>query len=457
MTFSLDEINTTLGLIIWNNAIEEKLLFQTISIDSRTISPNDLFIAIKGDKFDGHNFLMQVINKGVKAIVIGKGLQNLVPENYPYWIVPDTLNAFQNLALLKRRKLNIPVIGITGSVGKTTTKEITGEVLRSLGKIKISPKNYNNEIGVGSTILSCDKKDKSLVLEMGMRGIGQIESLSKFSEPDIAVITNIGSAHIGLLGSKENIAKAKCEITKYLNPKGIVIIPSGDYLLESVLKSFWKGKVIRVKILNIKEINKINKSIENLIIGVYDQLNNLIKIDNKTFETPLKGQHNAMNFLYAYAISKELGIQFGSHSVLKLRMIEGRNNIIKTNKLILMDETYNASPESVKACLKVLMEFPGNHFFVFGSMKELGEDTFRFHKEIIDLINKNDIERCVFLCDNDLEIKLKKYCELRKKIEFITSFKEISLKINKWTSKGDSLLLKGSRSWQLEKLIPLIK
>lgn len=457
MTFSLDEINTTLGLIIWNNAIEEKLLFQTISIDSRTISPNDLFIAIKGDKFDGHNFLMQVINKGVKAIVIGKGFQNLVPENYPYWIVPDTLNAFQNLALLKRRKLNIPVIGITGSVGKTTTKEITGEVLRSLGKIKISPKNYNNEIGVGSTILSCDKKDKSLVLEMGMRGIGQIESLSKFSEPDIAVITNIGSAHIGLLGSKENIAKAKCEITKYLNPKGIVIIPSGDYLLESVLKSFWKGKVIRVKILNIKEINKINKSIENLIIGVYDQLNNLIKIDNKTFETPLKGQHNAMNFLYAYAISKELGIQFGSHSVLKLRMIEGRNNIIKTNKLILMDETYNASPESVKACLKVLMEFPGNHFFVFGSMKELGEDTFRFHKEIIDLINKNDIERCVFLCDNDLEIKLKKYCELRKKIEFITSFKEISLRINKWTSKGDSLLLKGSRSWQLEKLIPLIK
>ena len=457
MTFSLDEINTTLGLIIWNNAIEEKLLFQTISIDSRTILPNDLFIAIKGDKFDGHNFLMQVINKGVKAIVIGKGFQNLVPENYPYWIVPDTLNAFQNLALLKRRKLNIPVIGITGSVGKTTTKEITGEVLRSLGKIKISPKNYNNEIGVGSTILSCDKKDKSLVLEMGMRGIGQIESLSKFSEPDIAVITNIGSAHIGLLGSKENIAKAKCEITKYLNPKGIVIIPSGDYLLESVLKSFWKGKVIRVKILNIKEINKINKSIENLIIGVYDQLNNLIKIDNKTFETPLKGQHNAMNFLYAYAISKELGIQFGSHTVLNLRMIEGRNNIIKTNKLILMDETYNASPESVKACLKVLMEFPGNHFFVFGSMKELGEDTFRFHKEIIDLINKNDIERCVFLCDNDLEIKLKKYCELRKKIEFITSFKEISLKINEWTSKGDSLLLKGSRSWQLEKLIPLIK
>ena len=162
-------------------------------------------------------------------------MQNLLPNKFPFWTVPDTLEAFQKLALFKRRKLNIPVVGITGSVGKTTTKEMMGEVLKQLGKIKLSQLNFNNENWVGLTILDSDLKDKTLILEMGMRGLGQeLENLSKFSEPDIAVITNIGSSHIGILGSKENITNAKCEITKHLNPNGVVIIPANDLLLEEL-------------------------------------------------------------------------------------------------------------------------------------------------------------------------------------------------------------------------------
>ena len=242
MEFSLSELNNVLGDV--KNLGEEGediFSFKNVSIDSRTVSRNDLFIAIKGKNFDGHSFLPEVLKKGVKSVVIKKGMQKFLPRDFPCWVVNDTLEAFQKLTLLKRKKLNIPLVAITGSVGKTTTKEMIGEVLKKIGRIKLSHANFNNEIGVGLTILATDQEDKVLVLEMGMRGLGQIENLSKFSEPDIAVITNIGTAHIGLLGSKKNITHGKCEISKFLNPKGVVIIPANDQFLEEILKEYWKG------------------------------------------------------------------------------------------------------------------------------------------------------------------------------------------------------------------------
>ncbi len=238
MKFSISEINQVLGNINFNGSFKRDLLFSKVSIDTRKISSEDLFIALKGENFDGHDFLKNVLKIGVKAVVINQGKQNLVPKNLPFWVVPNTKEAFQNLALIKRRKLKIPVIAITGSVGKTTTKEMTLEVLKSYGKVKVSEKNNNNEIGVALTIHSCGGLEELLVLEMGMRGRGQIEILSKFSEPNIAVITNIGSSHIGILGSRDSIAKAKCEITRHLNPDGVVIIPYGEPLLDDNLKKF---------------------------------------------------------------------------------------------------------------------------------------------------------------------------------------------------------------------------
>ena len=257
MDLTLSELNYVLGNI--KNQGEKKkdfLNFKNISIDSRTVLKNDIFIAIKGKNFDGHSFLPEVLKKGVKSVVISEGMQKLLPSNFPYWVVNDTLEAFQKLTLLKKKKLNIPLVAITGSVGKTTTKEMIGEVLKKLGKITLSKANFNNEIGVGLTILDADIEDKVLVLEMGMRGLGQIENLSKYSEPDIAVITNIGTAHIGLLGSKKNITYAKCEITKFLNPNGVVIIPANDSFLEETLKQYWKGRVIKVELLDIENLKK---------------------------------------------------------------------------------------------------------------------------------------------------------------------------------------------------------
>ena len=455
MDFSVPDVNKILGNIKnWDNLTNQFQSFKNISLDSRTILNCELFIAIKGTNFDGHNFLNEVIKKGGKAVVIKDGMQNLLPNKFPFWTVPDTLEAFQKLALFKRRKLNIPVVGITGSVGKTTTKEMMGEVLKQLGKIKLSQLNFNNEIGVGLTILDSDLKDKTLILEMGMRGLGQIENLSKFSEPDIAVITNIGSSHIGILGSKENITNAKCEITKHLNPKGVVIIPANDLLLEETLKKNWNGRIIKVELIDRNQkAQSINKS--NLQ-GFFNRSNNSVIIEDKIFEISFQGFHNAFNFLFVYAVAKELGIEFKNTNKFNFVSLNGRNKILKSTKTTIYDETYNASPESVKACIDNLLDNPNNHFLIFGSMQELGNKSKKYHKDLFDFINRSDIKKCIFICDKNEEIYYADYLKKSTKFLFLNEINKVGETINKYTKKGDFILIKGSRCWQLEKVIKSI-
>ena len=456
MDFSLSELNDVLGDI--KNPGEEKInffKFKNISIDSRTLLKNDLFIAIEGKNFDAHNFLPEVLKKEVKAVVIKEGMQKLLPSDFPYWVVNDTLEAFQKLTLLKRKKLNIPLVAITGSVGKTTTKEMIGEVLKKLGKVKLSHANFNNEIGVGLSILETDVEDKVLVLEMGMRGLGQIENLSKYSRPDIAVITNIGTAHIGLLGSKKNITCAKCEISKFLNPKGVVIIPANDNSLEETLKGYWKGRVMKVELLDGESQKESFKKDDNLR-GFYNPSNKTILIEENTFQISFEGFHNASNFLFAYAVAKEFGIDFASFNKFDFVSLGGRNKILKSIKTTIYDESYNASPESVKACIKSLLEKPRNKFFIFGSMQELGKESEKYHKEIFNLINNSDIEKCLFICDKENEKIYSNYLKDKNKFLVLNNINDVPKEINKSTKKGDSILIKGSRCWQLEKIIELI-
>jgi len=455
MGFTLEQVNKTLGLINWNNSIFQELFFKRVCIDSRDLKPDDLFIAIKGTRYDGHDFIYEAISKGAKAVVLNKDVQTY-PEKFPYWEVPNTIIAFQQLALFKRKELNIPVIAITGSVGKTTTKEMAGSVLGKFGKVKISKENFNNEIGVALTILSCDERDKLLVLEMGMRGLGQIENLSKFSEPNIAIITNIGTSHIGILGSKFNIAKAKCEITSHLKKNGTLIIPSDNKFLDQNLKDLWNGRIVRVKLLSIHEINKFRFPKENEVLGFYDSSNNNIKIDNKDFQITFKGRHNAMNFLCVYALARELGMEFEAYNNFDFIGLKGRNRIVKKEKVTILDETYNASPESVMACIDVLINFPGRHFLILGSIKELGEKTIKYHLELMDFIEKSNLDGFIFLCEEDLEKKLKKSYIFKKEISFVRDIDQIGFIVNRWLNYGDYLLIKGSRYWKLEKLISQI-
>lgn len=219
-----------------------------VSTDTRSLEKGNFFVPLVGNRFDGHDYLDMAFDIGVQATIVSEKFNGLVPPGIPYWVVPDTLYAYQQIALLHRRKLNLPVVAVTGSVGKTTTRELIRVILNSLGEIVSSRGNENNDVGVPKTLLRGTGENAAYVLEMGMRGLGQIERLSKVAEPDVAVITNVGQAHIGILGSRENIAKAKSEITSYLRSDGVVIIPFGDKLLEKALSDKWSGRIIRVAI-----------------------------------------------------------------------------------------------------------------------------------------------------------------------------------------------------------------
>ena len=253
------EINLRDLIELWGEPIfidDIKLSEQigTISTDSRTFKKGSFYIPLVGENFDGHDFLDEISNKGAQAAIVSKNYNGSVPSSLPHWVVLDTLFAYQQIALLHRSNLNLPVVAITGSVGKTTTRELIRAILSPLGNVVSTRENENNDIGVPKTLLRCSSKDSAIVLEMGMRGLGQIERLSRCSEPDVAVITNIGHAHLGLLGSRDNIARAKSEITSNLKPDGVLIIPFGDDLLEKALRGKWSGRIIRVAIKNYIQV-----------------------------------------------------------------------------------------------------------------------------------------------------------------------------------------------------------
>ena len=201
-----------------------------VCTDSRELQAGALFIPLRGERFDGHTFLERASELGAQAALVASDWDQPLPDGLLHWRVENTLWAYQQLATLHRRQLAAGVVAVTGSAGKTTTRELIRAVLRPLGAVQASISNNNNDVGVPLTLMGAEPQHRAVVVEMCLRGLGEIERLSRCAEPDIAVITNIGTAHIGRLGSRAAIATAKCEITAALAPRGVVVIPAGDAL-----------------------------------------------------------------------------------------------------------------------------------------------------------------------------------------------------------------------------------
>ena len=452
---------------IWGKPVNEKkidldLPIGPISTDTRTIEKGNFFVPLIGDKFDGHDYLDIAFDIGIQAAIVSEKFNGLVPNGLTHWLVPDTLYAYQQIALLHRRNLKLPVVAITGSVGKTTTRELIRVLMSSLGEIVSSKENENNDIGVPKTLLRGTVKDAAYVLEMGMRGLGQIERLSRCSEPDIAVITNVGQAHIGILGSRENIAKAKSEITYKLKPDGVVIIPFGDSLLERALKEKWSGRIIRVAIKDYS-LNWIGYNDEYVndvqadYISQIDSHNNLLIFDGIKFKLPLEGRHNAMNFMMALTVATELGISKKNLHKLNINMPMGRNTLIQSRQFLILDETYNASPESVIASLELLVSKPGRHFAVLGTMLELGSESIFLHRKVFQRAVELGLMGIVFVsCGEEANI-IKKIIKQSPNHDVVKTPKDAALSLLRWLLPGDTILIKGSRKLQLEKVIPYLE
>ncbi len=435
-----------------------------ISTDSRIIEKGDFFVPLVGNTFNGHDYLDRAFDIGIQAAIVSEQFNGFVPTSILHWVVPDTLYAYQQIALLHRRKLNLPVVAVTGSVGKTTTRELIRAVLSPLGEIVASRGNENNDFGVPKTLLRGSETDAAFVLEMGMRGLGQIERLSRAAEPDIAVITNVGQAHIGILGNRENIAKAKSEITSYLKSDGVVIIPFGDNLLENALLEKWSGRIVRVEIednslncLGSNDEHLASQNIEPDYISQIDKQNNLIFFEGSKFKLPLEGRHNAMNFLMALTVATELGLSIKNLDQLKINLPMGRNRLVECGQYLVLDETYNASPESVIASLELLVSKPGRHFAVLGTMLELGSESISLHQKVLKRAVELGLAGIVFVsCGEEFHI-IKKIIKELPNYDVVRTPRAAATSLLSWLSPGDNILIKGSRKLELEKVLPYLQ
>ena len=400
-----------------------------------------------GERFDGHHFLDQVPEHKVQAAVVSRSWAEPLPPDLLHWRVDDTLLAYQQLALLHRRALGQPLVAVTGSAGKTTTRELIRAALAPLGSIQASEGNNNNDVGVPLTVLGADVDHRALVIEMGMRGPGEIERLSRCTEPDLAVITNIGTAHIGRLGSREAIAAAKCEITAGLHAKGTVVIPAGDLLLESALAAVWSGRVLRVRLADDPEVGA---DLVGEIKG--DQL----LIDSDRLPLQLEGCHNARNLLLAVAVADQLGVSRKALQGMQVKVPGGRNRRLQQGGLTLLDETYNASPEAVLAALELLAAQPGRRFAVLGTMLELGDRSLELHQEVAARAVQLGLDGLV-LVDGGAEGKaMAEVASSLPHLKLVSKPEDAAAPMAAWLESGDVLLLKASRGVALERLIPLL-
>jgi UDP-N-acetylmuramoyl-tripeptide--D-alanyl-D-alanine ligase len=460
VNLTVEEIlRATKGSLIKGNL---KDIVNSISIDSRTIKTEDLFIPLKGEKFDGHDFIYEAIRKGAKGFIFSRNLE--IPEEEVIVIkVKDTLIALQDLANYYRKKIKAKVIGVTGSSGKTTTKNLIGELLNKIGKVNISRENYNNEIGVPLTILETEKDTNFLVLEMAMRGKGQIRELSKIAEPDVGVITNIGWAHIGILGSKEAIMEAKAEIFDYISDHGYALLNRDD---ELSMQIFEKLKLNKYTYGFNEESNIKGKILDKLDDKVRMSINfpDKNEIDILLPLYPINIYRNVLSAFGVLWIFASQSINNFSFDNLDLSLPKQRLTSKITYKGIkAIDDTYNANPDSVKTAIEYLDMLPssGKKILLLGDMLELGEYSIPAHKEVIKYAIDKDFCYLLFYGEefikaiDDMKGELKDI--IGYKIFYTKDEKEIKNFLRQILKPNDIILIKGSRAMKMERFINFIE
>ncbi|MEH2058478.1 MAG: UDP-N-acetylmuramoyl-tripeptide--D-alanyl-D-alanine ligase [Nostoc sp.] len=410
-----------------------------IQTDSRTLDLGEVFVALRGDKFDGHEFVATAIAKGALAAIVDFEYEN---PGFPVLQVKDTLKAYQKIARWWRDRFNIPVIGVTGSVGKTTTKELIAAVLATKGRVHKTYENYNNEIGVPKTLLELGAENDYAVIEMAMRGKGQIAELTQIARPTIGVITNVGTAHIELLGSEEAIAQAKCELLTEMSTDSVAILNYDNSLLMSTAAKVWHGEVVT--------FGFSGGDIQGQLID-----HQTVEVAGIQLPLPLPGRHNATNFLAALAVAKVLGIDWASLKAgVMVDMPTGRSQrFTLPNDVVILDETYNAAPEAMIAALQLLADTPGKRkIAVLGAMKELGERSHQLHQRVGETVRNLNLDGLLVLVDGQDAEAIVKSAEGIPSECFVTHA-ELVARLKTFVQAGDRLLFKAAHSVGLDRVV----
>jgi len=372
---TIQEITAAVGGVWWNPR-EDAAPVTAVSTDSRKITPGCLFLPWVGEKFDGHDFIDAALDAGAAGCLCARLPQDIRPDKF-YIKVPDTRLALRSLASAYRDRFDIPVVQITGSVGKTTTKEMIASVLGAKYRVLKTEGNFNNDIGTPLTLLNLTDEHEAAVIETGMNHFGEIEYLGEMVRPDVAVISNIGDAHIEFLGSREGILKAKCEIFAHLKEGGLAVLNGDDSLLDTVDVPF---KTVRCG----QDDNSQVRVTEVTDLGV-EGINCTVVTEKDTYALtiPAPGEHMVYSASMAVAVGEALGLDHDEivRGVAAYEPTGSRMRVVRLPEgRILLDDCYNANPQSVTAALEVLAKTAcDRQVAVLGDMGELGDLTDQAH------------------------------------------------------------------------------
>ncbi len=421
----------------------------SISTDSRQIAAGDVFVALRGDRFDGHGFVETAAAAGATVAIVDQAFE--LPEAFEQsgrcsiLQVEDTLVAYQALGRYWRQQFARPVVAVTGSVGKTTMKELIAAALGTQGAVLKTQANFNNEIGVPKTLLGLVDEHRYAVVEMGMRGLGEIELLAQIAEPDVAMITNVGTAHIERLGSEAAIAQAKCELLTGLKPNGIAVLNADNPRLMETAAKVWSGKTIT---FGLGQGDVQGQLLEGDVLDV----------DGQQFKLPLPGRHNALNFCGALAVARALEIDWAELAALALTLPDGRSQRHDlSNGIALLDETYNAGAESMAAALELLAQTPGQRrIAVLGTMKELGEHSVRLHRQVGGVVAKQGIDLLLTLAD-PAEAEALVEGAAGVECQSFGTAEQLVAYLKEAGSEGDRILFKASRAVALDQVVEQLR
>lgn len=452
---SLKEIiEATKGELLQGNP---EFICKNFSKDTRTIQKGDTYIAIKGENFDGNLFWKQAFEKGADCVIVSeisyeeKDLETYQNKNIIK--VKDTLQALYEIAKLKRNFYQIPVIAITGSVGKTSTKDIVANVVSQKYKTLKTIGNNNNNIGLPFTILRL-QEEEAIVLEMGMNHFGEISLLTSIAKPDICIITNIGTSHIGNLGSRENILKAKLEILEGTDNPTIIINNDNDLLHKWQEENKNDRNIVTYGIQNLSDLNA-----KNIHLGE-ENSEFVCTIDGEEtkIEVPVGGEHFVLNALCAISVGKALKIE--NEKIVKgiqsFELTKKRMDIVELEDgTKIINDAYNASLESMQASLKYLTEFKNNRkIAVLGDMLELGEYTQKLHEQVGEVVKQNEIDILITSGKNAkyIEKQARKLGMSEENTYYFENKEEIIKKLEEMLKPGDVVLLKASNGMRFFEL-----
>ena len=437
--WQLSELASVLSVQLKGNDVR----FDSISTDTRSIGKGALFIALIGPNFDGHNYVDDAQRQGAVALLVSKEVESPLPQV----IVKDTRLALGQFAAAWRAGFDIPVIGVTGSNGKTTVKEMIGSILGQQAQFLMTQGNLNNDIGLPLTLLKLTHKHQYAVIEMGANHMEEIDYLTQIARPDVAVITNAAAAHLEGFGSVESVAHAKGEIFGGLSEEGVGIINADDVYID-----LWMGLLSHHKMIRFGLDNEADVKATWQGDAIHSDVD--ITLPGGAFKCVLHvpGKHNVMNALVATAAVMALGISADQikAGLESFKSVQGRlQTSAGFNNAVVIDDTYNANPTSLSAAIDVLSSCGGEKVLVFGDMGELGKDAQALHSRTVEYAIQKGIQQ-IFTLGELTAVAIKSYPDNGKSFD---SAEQLIAALKSVLDKNTTVLIKGSRFMHMERVV----